>query len=154
MDYLRVIETADNNRHLVVIQAVLAKDIYQDVASIFVEKDEKNQITVQVVGDEYIYGENYIIEPVYIYRPVIYDWFWVLLGYVGTRHTIGAIIHIGGIHTIALIHSCIGITVIGITTIILSAPIVRYTTIIHTIVLCTIVCAAMILRNVILTARL
>lgn len=76
VDYLRVIETADNNRHLVVVQAVLAKDIYQDVASIFVEKDEKNQITVQVVGDEYIYGENYIIEPVYIYRPVIYDWFW------------------------------------------------------------------------------
>lgn len=76
VDYLRVIETADNNRHLVVVQAVLAKDIYQDVASIFVEKDEQNQITVQVVGDEYIYGENYIIEPVYIYRPVIYDWFW------------------------------------------------------------------------------
>lgn len=76
VDYLRVIETADNNRHLVVVQAVLAKDIYQDVASIFVEKDEQNQITVQVVGDEYLYGENYIIEPVYIYRPVIYDWFW------------------------------------------------------------------------------
>lgn len=76
VDYLRVIETADNNRHLVVIQAVLAKDIYQDVASIFVEKDEKDQITVQVIGDEYIYGSNYIIEPVYIYRPMIYDWFW------------------------------------------------------------------------------
>ena len=76
VDYLRVIETADGNRHLVVIQAVLAKDIYQDVASIFVEKDEKDQITVQVVGDEYIYGANYIIEPVYIYRPSIYDWFW------------------------------------------------------------------------------
>ena len=76
VDYLRVVETADGNRHLVVIQAVLAKDIYQDVASIFVEKDEKEQITVQVVGDEYIYGANYIIEPVYIYRPYIYDWFW------------------------------------------------------------------------------
>ena len=76
VDYLRVIETADGNRHLVVIQAVLAKDIYQDVASIFVEKDEADQITVQVVGDEYIYGTNYIIEPVYIYRPSIYDWFW------------------------------------------------------------------------------
>ena len=76
VDYLRVIETADDDRHLVVIQAVLAKDIYQDVASIFVEKDEKNQVTVQVVGDEYIYGANYIIEPVYIYRPYIYDWFW------------------------------------------------------------------------------
>lgn len=76
VDYLRVIESADNNRHLVVIQAVLAKDIYQDVASIFVEKDENDQVTVQVIGDEYIYGTNYIIEPVYIYRPMIYDWFW------------------------------------------------------------------------------
>ena len=77
VDYLRVIETADQDRHLVVIQAVLAKDIYQDVASIFVEKDEATQsVTVQVIGDEYIYGTNYIIEPVYIYRPVIYDWFW------------------------------------------------------------------------------
>ena len=77
VDYLRVIETADNDRHLVVVQAVLAKDIYQDVASIFVEKDEKTQsVTVQVIGDEYIYGVNYIIEPVYIHRPLIYDWFW------------------------------------------------------------------------------
>jgi hypothetical protein len=77
VDYLRVVETADGNKHLVVIQAVLAQDIYQDVASIYVEKDEKEkQVTVQVIGDEYIYGTNYIIEPVYIYRPVIYDWFW------------------------------------------------------------------------------
>lgn len=77
VDYLRVVETADQNRHLIVIQAVLAKDIYQDVASIFVEKDpESESVTVQVIGDEYIYGENYIIEPVYIYRPMIYDWFW------------------------------------------------------------------------------
>ena len=77
VDYLRVVETADGNRHLVVIQAVLAKDIYQDVASIFVEKDpESEAVTVQVIGDEYIYGANYVIEPVYIYRPYIYDWFW------------------------------------------------------------------------------
>jgi hypothetical protein len=77
VDYLRVIETAEGNQHLVVVQAVLAKDIYQDAASIFVDKDEETQsITVQVVGDEYIYGANYIIEPVYIYRPAIYDWFW------------------------------------------------------------------------------
>lgn len=77
VDYLRVIETADQERHLIVIQAVLAKDIYQDVASIFVEKDPASEaVTVQVIGDEYIYGADYIIEPVYIYRPMIYDWFW------------------------------------------------------------------------------
>lgn len=76
VDYIRVIETTSGNKHLIVLQAVLAKDIYQDVASIYVEKDEDNNVSVQVIGDEYIYGTNYVIEPVYIYRPVIYDWFW------------------------------------------------------------------------------
>lgn len=76
VDYLRVIETGEGNKRLIVLQAILAKDIYQDVASIYVEKDEKNEVSVQIVGDEYVYGTNYIIEPVFVYRPVIYDWFW------------------------------------------------------------------------------
>ncbi len=76
VDYLRVVETGEGNKRLIVLQAILAKDIYQDVASIYVEKDEKNEVSVQVIGDEYVYGKNYIIEPVYVYRPVIYDWFW------------------------------------------------------------------------------
>ena len=77
VDYLRVVETGEGNRRLIVLQAILAKDIYQDVASIYIEKDEaSNSVSVQVVGDEYVYGTNYIIEPVYVYRPVIYDWFW------------------------------------------------------------------------------
>jgi len=78
VDYLRVVEVSEENqnRHLVLIQAVLAKDIYQDVASIYVESKDKKNVSVQVIGDAYIYGKNYVIEPVYIYRPVIYDWFW------------------------------------------------------------------------------
>ena len=76
VDYLRVVETGEGSKRLIVLQAILAKDIYQDVASIYVEKDEANNVSVQIVGDEYVYGTNYIIEPVYIYRPVIYDWFW------------------------------------------------------------------------------
>lgn len=76
IDYIRVVETGSASQHLIVLQAILAKDIYQDVASILVVKDEADNVKVQIVGDEYIYGANYIIEPVYIYRPVIYDWFW------------------------------------------------------------------------------
>ena len=76
VDYLRIVESADGDKHLILLQAVLAKDIFQDVASIYVEKDPDNKIIVQVVGDEYIYGVNYIIEPAYLYTPVIYDWFW------------------------------------------------------------------------------
>lgn len=77
IDYLRVVEVGSGASRMIVIQAVLARDIYQDVATIYIEKDEaKNSVKVQIVGDEYIYGDAYIIEPVYVYRPVIYDWFW------------------------------------------------------------------------------
>ncbi len=77
VDYLRVIETTKNKVHLIVIQAVLGQDIFQDVATILVEKDEVTKKTiVQVVGDSYIYGPNYVVEPVYIYVPVIFDYFW------------------------------------------------------------------------------
>ena len=75
VDYLRVIESVENNAHLIVIQAVLYKDIYQDVATIEVEKDRNNKVQIQVVGNDYIYGQNYIYEPVYVYQPVIYNHF-------------------------------------------------------------------------------
>ena len=58
--------------------------IYQDVASIYVVKDEAEQVSVQVIGDEYVYGANYIIEPIYIRRPLIYDWFWGTTWYAWT----------------------------------------------------------------------
>lgn len=75
VDYLRVLEEPDGDNHIVIIQAVLAKDIFQDVATLIVGK-EKNKVVVQIVGDPYIYGANYVVEPVYIYTPVIYSWFW------------------------------------------------------------------------------
>ena len=75
VDYIRVIETTESNKHIVVLQAVLAKDIYQDVATIIVEGDSNNA-SIRIEGDERIYGANYVIEPVYYYRPAIYDWFW------------------------------------------------------------------------------
>lgn len=77
VDYLRVIETVEGNVHLVVVQAVLDKDVYQDVATIEVERDHNNRVQVQVVGDVYMYGSNYIYEPVYVHTPVIYNTFWV-----------------------------------------------------------------------------
>jgi len=76
VDYLRVIEKNENGVHVVEIQAVLSKDVYQDVASIIVEKDQNNNPTVQVVGDPYLYGDNYIIEPSYAYTPSIFSFFW------------------------------------------------------------------------------
>ncbi len=76
VDYLRVIESVEQNTHLIIVQAVLGRDTFQDVATIEVEKDANNQVQVQVVGDVYMYGHNYIYEPVYVNAPVIYTTFW------------------------------------------------------------------------------
>ena len=79
VDYLRVIESTENtgnNTHLVIIQAVLGQNQFQDVATVEVQKDPSNQVHVQVVGDTYLYGRNYIYEPEYAYAPVIFNWFW------------------------------------------------------------------------------
>lgn len=77
VDYLRVIESVERNTHLIILQAVLDKDVFQDVATIEVERDSNNNVQVQVVGDVYMYGSNYIYEPVYVRRPVIFGVFWV-----------------------------------------------------------------------------
>ncbi len=76
VDYLRVIETVENRTHVVIIQSVLDRDVYQDVATIDVEKDNYNRIHVQIVGNEFMYGPNYIYEPVYYSTPIIYASFW------------------------------------------------------------------------------
>ncbi|MFT3793222.1 hypothetical protein [Flavobacterium sp.] len=77
VDYLRVIETVDGYTHLIVLQSVLGRDLFQDVATIEVERDARNNVQIQVVGNVYMYGPNYIYEPVYVQPPVIYTSFWV-----------------------------------------------------------------------------
>ncbi|RLD33792.1 MAG: hypothetical protein DRI73_04900 [Bacteroidetes bacterium] len=76
VDYLRVVESSKDETHLVTIQAVIEKDKYQDVAVIDVEKDTEGETQVQVVGDVYMYGPDYIITPVYVHPPVVVVWFW------------------------------------------------------------------------------
>lgn len=77
VDYLRVIESVESSTHLIIIQSVLEKDVFQDIATVEVERDNNNQVQVQVVGDVYMYGPNYIYEPIYIQRPIIYNTFWM-----------------------------------------------------------------------------
>lgn len=76
VDYLRVVENSGNNTFVVTIQAVLGNDIFQDVATIDVEKDNDGRTYVQVVGDVYMYGPDYIVEPVYVYSPPVVLFFW------------------------------------------------------------------------------
>ena len=77
VDYLRVIESIEKRTHIIIIQSVLNRDLYQDVATIEVEKNWNNNVRIQVVGNSYFYGDNYIYEPVYYYTPMIYANFWM-----------------------------------------------------------------------------
>ena len=86
VDYLRVIETVDANLHFIVIQAVIGHRRYQDIATIEVDRNY-DQTYIQVVGNTYIYGPNYIIEPRYSYRPQILNVFWKPRYYHAYRST-------------------------------------------------------------------
>ncbi len=76
VDYLRVLETTSDRNSLVVIQAVLDEDVYQDVATIEIERAPDGRHRIQIVGDAWIYGPNYIIEPVFYRDPFIFSFFW------------------------------------------------------------------------------
>jgi hypothetical protein len=75
VDYLRVVEYTDNNTHLITIQAVLGDDIFQDIATIEVERTRGNRYSMIIVGNHYIYGNDYFLRPVYIHRPLIFSLF-------------------------------------------------------------------------------
>src|SRR5690606_14848596 len=77
VDYLRVIEAVEADTHQIILQAVLGQDKDLDAPTIEVEKDIRLQtVTVQVVGDVYLYAPNYIYAPVYAVSPVIFTMFW------------------------------------------------------------------------------
>lgn len=72
VDYLRVMERMEGYAHVFVIQAVLAPNVFQDVATLVAEVSSIRNAYVQVVGSPYIFGPNYIIQPVFAVTPVIY----------------------------------------------------------------------------------
>lgn len=74
VDYLRVIETHRGYYHTFLIQACLAPGVFQDVATLVAER-EPNALYVEVIGDRYLYGANYIVRPVFVKRPPMWDVF-------------------------------------------------------------------------------
>ena len=63
VDYLKVIDHVDGDTHNIVIQDATSSSENQDVAVIVVQKIKDNQVQIQVIGDEDLYGKDYIIEP-------------------------------------------------------------------------------------------
>ncbi len=65
IDYIRVIDNKDGDDHTIVLQVAISERENQDVAVITVFKDSKGQVQIQMIGDEELYGKDYIIEPYY-----------------------------------------------------------------------------------------
>ncbi len=63
IDYISVKDNVKGTAHAIVLQVAINEKETQDVAVIEVEKDKNDKIQIQVVGDEQLYGKNYIIEP-------------------------------------------------------------------------------------------
>jgi len=69
VDYLTVTDYPDGNVHTIVLRAVLGRNDYQDVAVFTVERFRNGSVQIQLIGDEALYGKNYIIEPNYAETP-------------------------------------------------------------------------------------
>lgn len=65
IDYIRVIDHIDEDGigHAIVLQVPVNEDESQDIAVIAIEKIGEEDAVLQIIGDELLYGENYIVEP-------------------------------------------------------------------------------------------
>lgn len=72
VDYLRVIETRQGYYHAYLIQSCIAHGLFQDVATLVAER-RSNALYVEVIGDPYLYGYNYIVRPVFVKTPPMWD---------------------------------------------------------------------------------
>lgn len=81
VDYIRVVESGDSTAHILTLQVPVTATEWQDIAVIEMEETENETVNLQIIGDEELYGENYILVPqdennsagmlnVYSWRPV------------------------------------------------------------------------------------
>jgi hypothetical protein len=64
IDYIQVVSKIDNDAHVFILQVSVSEKETQDIAVIELEKNGKESAVIQIIGDEDIYGEQTIVEPV------------------------------------------------------------------------------------------
>jgi hypothetical protein len=69
VDYITVSDYVDGDVHNIVLRVALNRSETQDVAVFTVQKLRDGSVQIQLVGDEDLYGRNYIIEPIYAETP-------------------------------------------------------------------------------------
>ena len=97
-DYIRVIDTKENDVHALILQVPVNEQESQDIAVIEIEKQGAEEAILQIIGDENVYGEQVIAEPfevkaeqggdggpnaeIALYRVVVNVWLWPSVRYI------------------------------------------------------------------------
>jgi hypothetical protein len=63
VDFIKVVTKKDGDSYTFILQVDVSKTEKQDVAVILVNRDKDKKVNVQIVGDEDLYGKDYVIEP-------------------------------------------------------------------------------------------
>lgn len=64
IDYIRVINRVDSNFHAITLQVPMSENESQDIAVITLEQKDDKTVYLQIIGDENLYGKDYIVEPI------------------------------------------------------------------------------------------
>lgn len=65
VDYISVVDYVDGGVHNIVLRTQLNRDETQDIAVFTVQRFDDGTARIQLIGDEALYGKNYIVEPIY-----------------------------------------------------------------------------------------
>lgn len=74
VDYIRVMEKEEGEYRVIVMQAIIGENEFQDVAYINIKKSSDQNIEVEAQGNTIIYGDNYYVSPEPSVRVRVYAW--------------------------------------------------------------------------------
>jgi hypothetical protein len=63
IDFIKVVTKKEGEAYTFILQVDISKTETQDVAVILLSKDKDKKVSLQIVGDEDLYGKDYVIEP-------------------------------------------------------------------------------------------
>jgi uncharacterized membrane protein YgcG len=63
IDFIKVVSKKKDDSYTFILQVDVTKDETQDVAVILLDKDKDKKVSLQIVGDEELYGKDYVVEP-------------------------------------------------------------------------------------------
>ncbi|OUR94766.1 hypothetical protein A9Q87_01500 [Flavobacteriales bacterium 34_180_T64] len=63
VDFINVVTEKDGDDFLFILQDPISKNETQDIAIMIVSKDAAGKVSMQIIGDEKLYGKDYVVEP-------------------------------------------------------------------------------------------